>query len=944
MRSGKFRFCGVCIFALVTNIAIVLACTFWGDVPFWIAASSVLAASAVVLFAKRIVFAKTNCFDGSMLDEAPFVTCVWKTKPIIRLEKVSLNVAEIFGINAADFIAKRKNIFDFIHAGDIGSFHKDFNDDTHDESMLNFRIVCDGNNIKHIRCYLSRAKSRDEIIAFLFDVTAMIERKRKFDEIDEIFHKFMANIPGPAWIRKENGEIIYANDFLCNSLGLNSKEIIGKNMLDFCEADFCERLFATDKLAFETGSAQLEENYLNKNNGELRNYTVWKFVIESAENSNCIGGIGIDVTEQKKLERTVIENESFLRIILDNVPVGISVRDRFGTLIFANSAWHKTWRKTEKELAQDFAQRAELNFDERDGYLGEYIDAVRQVYEEGGEITIPEIHLKVRKPGKPEWISQKFVALTDVTGKVDRVIVVTEDISERKRIEQTVFENERRLRAIIANTPNVAIEGFDIDGTVLYWNDAANRFFGITEVDAIGKTLDKLFFTPEQAELFKDVLREISITGKPYGPAEWDFKAPDGSVRTLISTTFELAISAHRREFICMDVDITELKKAFALIENSDKKFRSLLKNSNDVLLVMAGCGEILFVSESVEKVMGYKVEQLLGINAFTLIYEEDLPIARDALERLMTKPTDFVESVTIRYKKADGNFVYIEYSAVNHINDNAIGGIVINARDISERIRQAELRAALEQQLLHAQKMDALGQLVGGIAHDFNNLLQGIIGFTELASSSLPNDSSERYELSQALAAAYTATELISRLMSFARKTKMVFMPLDMNNAVSELHAMLAGIIGKQASLEIDLDETTALIVNADKNQIEQALINLCLNARDASPTDGKIILCTRKTIIDDKLAARHYVEMGKVFARIDVIDRGVGIPKENIGRLFEPFFTTKQLGKGTGLGLSIVYGIVSGHAGFIEVESEVGSGTMISIFLPIFEPTPLC
>ena len=348
-------------------------------------------------------------------------------------------------------------------------------------------------------------------------------------------------------------------------------------------------------------------------------------------------------------------------------------------------------------------------------------------------------------------------------------------------------------------------------------------------------------------------------------------------------------------------------------VERSEKHFRSLIENSTDMFWLLDAEARVLYRSPSVERVLGYTSEELVGRNGFDFLHPDDIAPMRDELQTLVSKPEGF-GLVEARFRHKDGRWILLEAVGTNRLDDDAVGGLVVCARDITaQRAAEAE-RARLQDDLHHAQKMDAIGRLAGGVAHDFNNLLMVISASTESALLGLDDASPLRPKLDQTRQAVERAAALTQQLLTFSRRQQPSLRALDLNAQVQATVSMLRRLIGENVAVSVDLEPGLPPIT-ADPMQLDQVLLNLALNARDAMPDGGTLRFATRSR-------ADGAVELR-------VADTGVGIDDETRQRLFEPFFTTKQPGRGTGLGLAAVYGIVTRSGGTICVESEVGSGT---------------
>jgi nitrogen-specific signal transduction histidine kinase len=275
-----------------------------------------------------------------------------------------------------------------------------------------------------------------------------------------------------------------------------------------------------------------------------------------------------------------------------------------------------------------------------------------------------------------------------------------------------------------------------------------------------------------------------------------------------------------------------------------------------------------------------------------------------------------------------------LEGVGVNRLGDPAVRAIVVNARDISDRRR-------LEEQLWHAQKMEAVGQLAGGIAHDFNNLLTAILGYCNLVLDDVPNEDPLRVDLEEIRTAGERAASLTRQLLAFSRRQMLQPQVVDLNALVASMQKLLRRLVSEEIEVVTALAHDVPA-VRADPTSLEQVLVNLAVNARDAMPNGGRLTIETSPAHLDAAFAASHVPMAPGHYVRLTVADTGVGMDEATRGRIFEPFFTTKEQGKGVGLGLATVYGIVKQNGGYIWVDSERGRGAVFTIYLPLAEITP--
>ncbi len=364
--------------------------------------------------------------------------------------------------------------------------------------------------------------------------------------------------------------------------------------------------------------------------------------------------------------------------------------------------------------------------------------------------------------------------------------------------------------------------------------------------------------------------------------------------------------------------------------KRTEEQYRALFEESKDMIFMSTPLGKYLDINPAGVELLGYssKKEVLdLDITKDIFVNSED----RKAYEQIL-KQKRFVKEYELKFKRKDGKQLTVLSTTTTLLNSN--GDIVayrgIN-RDITEHKR-------LEQQFIQAQKMEAVGQLSGGIAHDFNNILTAIIGYGCILKAKLPQSGFLHEYVNNILTSSEKAANLVKNLLAFSRKQILNPLPVDINTIVTGMQNILERIIGEDIEFTVKAADHD-LIVKADKIQIEQVLMNLATNARDAMPHGGKLTISAAEVLIDERFIKIHqYGSLGS-YAVISVTDTGIGIEKTALEHIFDPFFTTKEVNKGTGLGLAMVYGTIKQHDGFINVYSEPGIGTTFKIYLPLTE-----
>ena len=371
-----------------------------------------------------------------------------------------------------------------------------------------------------------------------------------------------------------------------------------------------------------------------------------------------------------------------------------------------------------------------------------------------------------------------------------------------------------------------------------------------------------------------------------------------------------------------------QLEELYGKLRLSEARFRSLIENASEMILIVSQSGRILYTSPSTERILGGTAEQFVGQPIRDLLDGEEV-VQADRIFREVGQRAGGTESFELRFRHQNGSFRWMEGLAANLLADPAVAGIVVNARDVSERRRAGLVLREREDQLRQAQKMEAIGRLAGGVAHDFNNLLTVINGYSQLLVGALEADDRRHGYAKDVRDAGEQAANLTRQLLAFGRKQMLNPAVLNVNDIVRETDRMLRRVIGEDIELVCRLDPSVGA-VEADWNQLQQVLMNLAVNARDAMPDGGRLTIETGEVVANDASAPAGPC------VTLTVSDTGEGMDEATERRIFEPFFTTKGVGKGTGLGLSTVYGIVSQSGGRITVRSEIGKGTTFVIHLP--------
>lgn len=618
------------------------------------------------------------------------------------------------------------------------------------------------------------------------------------------------------------------------------------------------------------------------------------------------------------------EAKKTMQAVIDAAPVAIMALDHKGKVTKWSLGAEHMFGWNEEELLGRFNPLVPTD------KLEEFNNNFKEMTE--GKIFSREACCQ-RKDGSLIDVILSTTTLRNTVGEIIGTVDVMTDISERKRHEEDLRQRDR----LLSESQSIAHIGswtWEIATDKITWTDETYRIYRLSPetIELSPNLLLNLLHPDDRPEMQAWV--SACIAGKNPGDLEFRIILPDGGIR-LLSYRGNLEYNAENKPFRLVGTvqDITERRKVEADLIKSEERFLQIAENINEAFWVTdIANSEIIYASPVYERIWGRTCESLYKEPRTWL--EAIHPDERGkAVAADIETPFTGISDQSYRIIKPDGSVHWIRNRAFPIKNNvGKIYRIIRIAEDITNSKK-------LEDTLRQAQKMEAIGQLASGVAHDFNNILSAIIGYTHLTATKMSEDDPLKGHLEKVLQATERATALTHSLLALSRKQPLTLQPVDLNELVGSFYKFILRLLPENIELNTSYSNDDLRII-VDRSQIEQVLMNLITNARDAMPEGGQLSLETRLTKLEEQSAQLYGLEKAGDYAQIILTDTGCGMDGQTLHKIFEPFFTTKELGKGTGLGLAIVYGIIKKHGGGISVYSEPSKLTSFSIYLPLQNP----
>jgi len=713
-------------------------------------------------------------------------------------------------------------------------------------------------------------------------------------------HTMLTSMPLIFWAWDKNGVFTLSQGQGLERLGLKPGQIVGQSVFDVYKGVPEILDHAKQALAGRSFSATVDLDETA--------WDVWyRPIRDEAGSVTGVLGVGLDVADRRRAEEGV-------RRIFQMSQELLCVGSLDGSLLSVNPAFTRTLGWSEEDLIGNSV----LSFVHPDDRSNSAIELQRVA---DGHSTVRFENRCRCADGGYRWLSWMATPMLE-TGLV---YASARDVTEAKMSQRALLASEEKFaKAFHSNPTLMAITRLD-DGGYVEVNDSYLDALGYTREEILGKsTLELEIWADPFAR--DSIVEEIAEKGAVRHRLV-EYAAKNGDLRLGLLSVELITLGGEQYALALVD-DITSRKKAEEALLRSEAEFRHLVDHAIYGIYRSNEKGQLLSVNPALVEMLGYdSAEDLMAIDMARDVYVDE-----SERKRLVDQYRErgIIRHLDVEWQRKDGAPITVRLSG-RPVRDATTGELQFEmfVEDVTER-------RALEAQLQQAQKMEAIGQLTGGIAHDFNNILTAVLGNAEILAADLPPEFANlQAEVTDIRSAAQRGAAMIRKLMTFSRREALEMNAIDPDQLCRDTTSMLRRILPANITIDVQPGGIERAVI-ADRGAIEQVLVNLATNARDAMDRGGTLSVKTALTTIDVREAAQRGIEGVGEFVVISVGDTGTGMDAETLAHIFEPFYTTKPTGRGTGLGMAMVYGLVSRHGGFVKIESALGEGTTVHVFFP--------
>lgn len=599
---------------------------------------------------------------------------------------------------------------------------------------------------------------------------------------------------------------------------------------------------------------------------------------------------------------------------VEQSPVTVVITDTMGVIEYANPQFTKATGYSMEEV-KGLTPRVLKSGLQPDSVYREMWETIAQGREWHGELC------NRRKDGTLLWEDVSISPVVDEAGRITHYLAVKEDITARRETLAALRESEVRFRSLAEGLPNIAVQGYDRERRVVFWNSASEQLYGYSREEAIGRRLEDLIIPPESRAGVVAAVDQWVRGGSAIPAGEIVLQRKDGAPVTVFSSHVMLQHSSGELEMHCIDIDLTARRAAEAQIREQ----AALINATRDAFIVVGLEGAVRFWNSGATQLYGWTAAEAMGRPLFELVYDTKHEAPRLARQTIMELGS---WSGEIKQRTKAGATLFVQAHGLLLRDPAGVPtSILLTASDVTEAKQ-------LQAQFLRAQRLESVGALASGVAHDLNNVLSPIMMSVELLRP-LAVTEPDREVLRLMSDSVRRGADVVRQLLLFGRGADTPSDTMEVAKVMKEIVRMIRETFPR--SLTITSQTPRDLwVIRGHPTEIYQVMLNFCVNARDAMPHGGTLALDAFNVHFDEDSARKNPGARPGRYVVVRVSDTGTGIPPEVIDRIFDPFFTTKEQGKGTGLGLSTVVGIAKSHGGFVTVTSRVGEGAEFRIYLP--------
>jgi two-component system NtrC family sensor kinase len=796
----------------------------------------------------------------------------------------------------------------------------------------------------------------------LYDITERTRAEEALKRSEALYHDLVSTSQDLIWQCDAEGRYVYLNPSWEAVFGYRIDEMLGKKFTDFQSAEAAGNDIKEFARLIQGNTVQgFETTHIGKDGRNIQLVFSAKAVFDAQGKVIGTRGTAYDITERKRTEEALQESERKYRDLVETSQDLIWTCDAKGRFTYLNPVWERVLGyRIEEMLGRRFGDFQIPDVAARD------VEEFRKCLA-GGSIMGYETTCRSRS-GRDVCLIFNAKSLRDAAGPIIGTQGTAFDITEHKKTEEKASVDHRRMVSLLRISKSktasqkelldlaldeaVALSESEL-GYIYYYHEGKQEFTLHSWSNAVMKECSiadpPKTYQLEKTGLWGEAVRQRGpvIVNDFYAPHPLKRGYPHGhallhrfmTLPVFIEGRIVAVVGVANKQLEYDEQDVLQLASLMdsvwqiaehRRVDVEMRKLSQAVEQSPVSIVITDAKGNIEFVNPRFTQVTGYQAGEVLGRNPRVLKSGETPAERYKELWETITAGNVWEGEF---YNKKKSGELFWEHAAVSPIRDSD-GGIT-HYLGIKEDITE---RKKLEEQLRQAQKMEAIGQLAGGVAHDFNNILSTITGYASLLEMAITSDATLRDYVAEISVASERGANLTQSLLAFSRKQEASLAAVDLNDQIRSSHKVLSRLVGEDIDLVLDLDREDT-VVEADAGQLQQVLMNLASNARDAMPNGGTLRIATKNVTIGSDHRERYALEHPGKYAILSMIDTGDGMEQAVRERIFEPFYTTKGVGKGTGLGLSIVYGIVKKHRGSITVDSEPGKGTVFSIYLPLTE-----